>query len=75
MNDKLFSIREVARILRVQPYQIAYVLTIGKVPEPQLRLGNRRAFAKEDIQRLAAEFGVELPDECATTAEEHGLPH
>ena len=63
MNENLFSIREVAHILNVQPYQIAYLLTTGKVPEPKVRLGGRRAFAVEDIQRLSTRFDVALPDD------------
>ena len=37
----------VARILRVQPYQIAYLLNTNRVPEPQVRLGSRRAFQRQ----------------------------
>jgi len=73
MNQTLYSIREAARILRKQPYQIAYLLDNNRVPEPRVRLGNRRAFSAEDIRRLAAKFGVELPDDFAMTAEgQHG---
>jgi DNA-binding transcriptional MerR regulator len=61
MNQNLYSIREVAHILRVQQYQIAYLLTTGKVPEPQTRLGNRRAFSVDDIERLAKCLNVALP--------------
>jgi hypothetical protein len=62
MNEQLLSLREVASLLHVQPYQIAYLLTTGRVPEPKVRLGNRRAFAKEDIQRLAARMNVAIPE-------------
>lgn len=72
MNERLYSIREAAQILRVQAYQIAYLLTTGKVPEPRTRLGNRRAFAADDIQRLAARFQVKLPKDFAATEVEHG---
>lgn len=65
MNETLFSMKEVARILRVQPYQIAYLLNTNRVPEPKVRLGGRRAFAAEDIERLAARLHVELPLERA----------
>ena len=58
MNETLFSIKEAARILRVQPYQIAYLLDNNRVPEPKVRLGNRRAFSVEDIQRLADRLNV-----------------
>lgn len=69
MNDSLFSIREVACILHVQPYQIAYLLTTGKVPEPKFRLGNRRAFSAEDIQRLSTQFNVAMPKDLMAAKE------
>ena len=55
----LYSIAEVARILKKQPYHIAYVLNTGKLPEPKMRIGNRRAFDGEDIQRLYEYFHPE----------------
>ena len=71
MNEQLLSIREVASLLRVQPYQIAYLLTTGRVPEPKIRLGNRRAFGHEDIQRLAARMNVAVPENFSQE-EHHG---
>ena len=56
-----FSLREVARRLRVKPYRVVYALTVGLVPEPELRISHKRVFSSEDIERLAAHFGVTLP--------------
>jgi hypothetical protein len=50
---------DVARTLGCKPYQITYLLTSGQVPEPAMRLGNRRVFRSGDIQRLAAKLGIE----------------
>ncbi len=44
---------DVAKTLHVPPHRITYLLTSGQVPEPGLRLGNRRIFLPEDIERLA----------------------
>jgi hypothetical protein len=44
----------VARLLRTKPHKIVYLLTSGQVPEPEMRLRNRRLFSAEDIKRLAA---------------------
>ena len=52
----LYTISEVARMLKKQPYQIVYVLGTGKVPEPKVRIGNRRAFDGGDIKRLQHHF-------------------
>ncbi len=57
---KHFLLRDVARILKVKPYQIAYALSVNLVPEPELRISNKRIFQQEDIDRLAAHFKVEL---------------
>lgn len=57
MTDlKLYSIREVAKILKKQPYQITYLLETGQVPEPKVRLGNRRAFSLEEVTQLLEVF-------------------
>ncbi len=48
-----FLLGDVAKILRCQPYQIVYLLTTNKVPEPALRIGNKRIFTSADIARLS----------------------
>ena len=50
---------DVARQLDCKPYKIVYLLTTGQVPEPRLRLGNRRLFTGDDITRLALKLGIE----------------
>jgi DNA-binding transcriptional MerR regulator len=57
---KHFLLRDVARLLKVKSYQIAYALSVGLVAEPELRIANKRVFQPEDIERLAEHFGVEL---------------
>jgi DNA-binding transcriptional MerR regulator len=53
-----FLLGDVARILRCQPYQIVYLLTTGKVPEPALRIGNKRIFTLADVHRIAERLKV-----------------
>lgn len=55
---KLFLLSEVAGVLRKRPWQITYAITSGIVPEPKLRIGNKRIFVEEDIERLAAHFAI-----------------
>jgi DNA-binding transcriptional MerR regulator len=57
-ND-LHLLGEVSRRLGCAPYRIVYLLATGKVPEPRLRIGNRRLFTTEDIARIAARLGVQ----------------
>ena len=58
--NKHYLLRDVARLLKVKPYQIAYALSVGLVPEPELRISNKRIFEEEDVERLAKHFGVDL---------------
>jgi hypothetical protein len=54
-----FLLRDVARRLGVKPYRIAYALSVGHVPEPEMRISNKRVFQAEDIDRLAEHFGTD----------------
>jgi DNA-binding transcriptional MerR regulator len=51
--EQLFLISDVSRQLNVPPHRIAYLYMTRKLPEPQLRLGNRRVFTIEDLLRVA----------------------
>ena len=53
-----YLLGEVSRALGRKPYHVTHVLTTGKVPEPALRIGNKRLFAVEDVERLARQFRV-----------------
>jgi len=60
MKTRHYTLRDVARVLKVKPYRVTYALSVGLVQEPETRINNKRIFAPEDIDRLAAHFGVEL---------------
>ena len=60
MTKEHYLLRDVAKLLKVKPYQIAYALSVGLVEEPKLRISNKRIFVPEDIDRLAAHFSVAL---------------
>ena len=64
MNQHL-SLSDAARLLNVKPYQIAYAISVGQVPEPELRVANKRVFQAKDLRRLAVHFGVNLHDDSA----------
>jgi len=57
---KHLLLKDVARLLKLKPYQITYALTTGLVDEPKLRIANKRIFQAEDVGRLAAHFGVAM---------------
>jgi hypothetical protein len=63
MARQLYLISDVSRMLGVPPYRIAYLFTTRKVPEPPLRLGNRRVFGLADVRRVAQALGRPLDGE------------
>ena len=64
MTQHLFS-KDVARLLNRKPYQVAYAISVGQVPEPELPVANKRVFQAKDLRRLAVHFGVNLHDDSA----------
>ncbi len=72
MKKEHYLLKDVARVLKVKPYQIAYALSVGLVSEPTLRISNKRIFAAEDVARLAEHFKVELPTKLARKT--HDVP-
>lgn len=58
--DKFYALGDVARLLKVQGYQIAYAITTGALPDASCRIANKRCFTEEDVQRIACHFGVEI---------------
>ena len=57
---KLYLLNDVARLMKKRPHQITYAITSGLLPEPEMRIGGRRVFLDEDIQRIAQYFGVRV---------------
>jgi MerR HTH family regulatory protein len=53
-----YLLGEVAKILGRKPHQITHLLATGKIPEPAMRIANKRLFTTEDIGRLTRHFGV-----------------
>ncbi len=56
-NGKIISSGEAAAILGTSPWNVWYMATQAKRGErlPSLRVGNRLAFRRKDILRIAAE--------------------
>jgi hypothetical protein len=62
MDAKLCLLSETAKVLKVKPHKITYLLSSGVIPEPKTRIANKRLFSAEDIERLAKYLGVSVPD-------------
>ena len=58
--SKLYLLGDVAKIMKKRPHQITYAITSGLLPEPEMRIGGKRIFQEEDIQRVARHFGVKV---------------
>jgi hypothetical protein len=61
MQENYFTLCQVARILGKKPHLVVYAITSGHVPEPELRIGNKRVFNREDVQRLARHLRIAIP--------------
>lgn len=61
MNQEHLLLIEAAKLLSVKPYRITYALSVGLVPEPLLRIANKRIFQEDDIARLRKHF--QTPDD------------
>jgi hypothetical protein len=56
MNQNLMSLSGAAKVLGVRPHQVAFAIVSFCVPEPAMRVANRRVFQQEDIDRLEEYF-------------------
>jgi hypothetical protein len=65
--EKHFLLGEVAKVLDRKPHQIVHLLTTRAIPEPELRIANKRLFSSEDVARLARHFKV--TPKCAVVAD------
>lgn len=60
MSQNNLLLHDVAQLLGVKPYRINYALMAGLIPEPKLRIANKRIFQRRDVAKVAKHFGVEL---------------
>ena len=60
MKRDYFTTTEVASVLGIPYWRIVYVHQSDKIPEPTLRIGNRRVYCSDDLRRLAEHFGIDL---------------
>lgn len=63
------ALKDVCRLLKVQPYRVQHAYSIGAVEEPRLRISGRRVFEPIDLKKLAKHFNVTLKTEQAVAAD------
>lgn len=59
MTKELFLLGDLSRRLNVPPHRISYLFVKRAIPEPEMRLGNRRVFTEEDGKAVAKVLGLE----------------
>ncbi len=57
--NQLLSTGDVSKLLSIAKHKIEYAIANGSIPEPELRIANKRIFTSDDVQRVANHFGVE----------------
>ncbi len=67
MVKTLFLLNDAAKQIGVKPYQLAYAVSSGLLPEPSLRLGNKRIFTESDVRDAKRYFAAKQQ----TKKEEH----
>ena len=60
MSEQLYLLGDVSRKLNVAPHIVTYLYVTRRLPEPELRLGNRRIFTVGDISRIATALHIPL---------------
>ena len=56
----LKSTIDVVRMLGIAEHRLTYAFRTGKLAEPKNRVGGKRVFTREDIERVAEYFDIEL---------------
>ncbi len=51
-----YLLNQAAKKVGVRSYQIAYAITQGYLPEPELRVSHQRLFTEKDVERIRTYF-------------------
>jgi hypothetical protein len=60
MHAELYSLSDVADLLRVPPHRILYLLSSRAVPEPRLRVAGKRLWTHEEIAVVSEKLKIQL---------------
>ncbi len=71
----VYALKDVSRLLGIQPYQIQHAYITGAVKEPRMRISGRRVYEPIDVQRLAKHFRVTPKADAAVTADAECTTH
>jgi DNA-binding transcriptional MerR regulator len=57
MEEKMWTLQEVAKLLRIPYSRIYYAHYAGRFPEPR-KYGRCRLYSAADVDRLRSHFGI-----------------
>jgi mono/diheme cytochrome c family protein len=52
----LFALGDVARLIKVPPHKIAYAISNGRIPDPEMRIAGKRIFTQQEAEEIGAYF-------------------
>lgn len=55
--QQLLGLGDVSRLVGIARHKIEYAIANGAIPEPELRIANKRVFTTDDVERIADYFG------------------
>ena len=59
---ELLGLGEVSKLINVPKHRIDYAIANGSIPEPRMRISNKRAFSQEEVRVIANYFGVQIEE-------------
>lgn len=62
MPEELFTLSDIARILKLKPHVVNYAMLSGRLPEVR-RVGGRRLFTLDDLATIAHIMDVQIVPE------------
>ena len=60
MHQELLSTGQVAKLIGIRRHRIEYAIHNGLLPDCKIRVGNKRAFDKKEIENIAEYFSVHI---------------
>jgi len=69
--QQLLGLGDVSRVIGIARHKIDYAIINGSIPEPAIRIANKRAFSQKEVQHIANYFGVNIKN--GDDAEEGGV--
>jgi len=73
MTKEYYLLNEVSEVLDVPAYRIVYLLSTRQVPEPRLRIGNRRLFTLPEIEAIGEKLKIDLAPQLAAGGKENDV--